>query len=34
MNWGLGYGAFWLPIIEIPLPGNSVVPDADLYFRF
>lgn len=31
---GLGYGNLWLPIVELPLPGRSLVPEVDLFFRF
>jgi hypothetical protein len=31
---GLGYGSYWLPIIETPLPGSSLVPEGNIYVRF
>ena len=34
LDFGLGYGNIWLPIVELPLPGRSVVPEIDAYARF
>ena len=31
---GMGYGNLWLPIIELPLPERSLVPELDVYVRF
>lgn len=34
LELGVGYGNLWLPIVELPLPGRSLVPEADVYVRF
>lgn len=34
LNLGLGYGTWWIPIVDLPLGGQSVVPDANFFFRF
>lgn len=31
---GLGYGSWWLPIIQLPLPYYGLVPEANAYVRF
>lgn len=31
---GLGYGSYWLPIVQAPLPGRSIVPEGNVYIRF
>jgi hypothetical protein len=34
LEFGLGYGAYWLPMIQSPLPGSSPIPEGNLYVRF
>jgi len=34
VEFGLGYGSYWLPIIASPLPGSSLVPEGNAYVRF
>jgi hypothetical protein len=34
LEFGIGYGAYWLPMIQSPLPGSSPVPEGNLYVRF
>jgi hypothetical protein len=34
LELGIGYGSYWLPIIQAPLPGVSIVPEGNMYVRF
>jgi hypothetical protein len=34
VDLGLGYGSFWLPILELPLAAYGPVPEGNLYMRF
>ena len=34
VDLGLGYGSFWLPILELPLAAYGPVPETNLYMRF
>jgi len=34
LELGLGYGHFWLPIVQLPLPRPGLVPEANFYVRF
>jgi hypothetical protein len=34
LHLGLGYGTWWLPIVELPLLSPQIIPDANLYVRF
>jgi len=34
LEFGIGYGAYWLPMIQSPLPGSSPIPEGNLYVRF
>ena len=34
LELGIGYGNWWLPIVEMPLPGRTLVPEFDIYVRF
>lgn len=33
-EFGLGYGSWWLPIVDLPLPFAGVVPDMNFYVVF
>ena len=30
----LGYGTWWLPIVELPLTTPQIIPDLSFYVRF
>jgi hypothetical protein len=34
VEFGLGYGSYWLPMVQVPLPGRSIIPEGNLYWRF
>ena len=34
LNFGLGYGNWWLPVVELPLRTRQIVPDVNFYVRF
>jgi hypothetical protein len=34
LELGLGYGAWWLPVVELPVPGRLLVPEGNIYVRF
>ena len=34
LHLGLGYGTWWLPIVELPLTTPQIIPDLSLYVRF
>jgi hypothetical protein len=34
LHLGLGYGTWWLPIVELPLTTPQIVPDLSFYVRF
>jgi hypothetical protein len=34
LELGVGYGSLWLPVVQLPVPGASVVPEANFYVRF
>jgi hypothetical protein len=34
LDLGLGYGSYWLPVVELPLTSYGLVPEANLYARF
>lgn len=34
LELGLGYGHYWLPIVQLPLPEPGLVPEANFYVRF
>jgi hypothetical protein len=34
LDLALGYGSFWLPILELPLASYGPVPEANFYLRF
>jgi hypothetical protein len=34
LELGLGYGSFWLPVVDLPITGRLLVPEGNFYFRF
>jgi hypothetical protein len=34
LDLGLGYGSWWLPIVELPLASYGLVPEANAFVRF
>jgi hypothetical protein len=34
LHLGLGYGTWWLPVVELPLTTPQIIPDFDFYVRF
>lgn len=34
LNAGVGYGTWWLPIVELPLTSAQIVPELSFYIRF
>jgi hypothetical protein len=34
LDLGLGYGSWWLPVVELPLASYGLVPEANFYMRF
>jgi hypothetical protein len=34
LHLGLGYGTWWLPILELPLTRPQIIPDFNFYVRF
>src|SRR5262249_61274373 len=34
MDLGLGYGSYWLPVLQLPLASYGLVPEINLYARF
>ncbi|HMI87432.1 MAG TPA: hypothetical protein VK550_25260 [Polyangiaceae bacterium] len=34
LHLGLGYGTWWLPIVELPLTTPQIIPDLSFYVRF
>ena len=34
LELGLGYGNWWLPVVQLPLPERGLVPEANFYVRF
>jgi hypothetical protein len=34
LNAGVGYGTWWLPIVELPATSSQIVPELSFYVRF
>jgi hypothetical protein len=34
LELGLGYGNWWLPVVQLPLPDRGLVPEGNFYVRF
>ena len=34
LHLGLGYGTWWLPVVELPLTTPQIIPDLSFYVRF
>jgi hypothetical protein len=34
LEFGVGYGSWWLPVVQLPLTDPGIVPEANFYVRF